>query len=631
MNGNKYIRNSIQFNSKYIHTEENKKLFDEFVQKDEAILAISSPYGTGKTYTFKQLIPDFKRILFITYRQSLAQSLYDELNQEGFKNYNDLTNEGLQQSKRLIIQLDSTVRLNYQDYITLENNLPEYDLIVVDEMEGVLNHFNAKTLKRKEETYDILTRLLTETKKVICLDGDLHNRSLDFLQNTIKKEYTFYKNEYQPEKKKIKFTRNLNYFNEEMTKDLKQNKNIVLPSMLSNPTQEYKNKYTDQGYKVVCHNGIEKNNEELKHFKEEWKKADLLLYSPTIEAGVDFDTKHFDKCYGYMGENSTSARAFSQMLHRVRQFESDEVLIYIGNLFYSEKAILFFPEMLEHKLFEGYDTKQGLGNIQKHNKCEELNTKQYLLNDFIHIIERKGYEWEILKDEKKEKVDKYDYTTRMEGISEAEVLKNEDGSLKERGYTELKQKQKDGLLKEEETYQLDKYFMSKKFKIDINKIDGKFVEEHFRKEYVIDNYNKYEKGEKLEKNFNNDLLEDKIEKINKIKKWFEGEEYLSNDTLRKDFKEYFKDPSIKQLFNTYPKRRGEQKLYQNVNSHILNELGYELVSKRKQDRDKTTGKMKETSTYTIKHCKILSEYLERKAILEEQKFKPSETEEECNL
>ena len=72
-------------------------------------------------------------------------------------------------------------------------------------------------------------------------------------------------------------------------------------------------------------------------------------------------------------------------------------------------------------------------------------------------------------------------------------------------------------------------------------------------------------------------------------------------------------------------------MYQNVNSHILNELGYELVSKRKQHRDKTTGKMKETSTYTIKHCKILSEYLERKAILEEQKFKPSETEEECNL
>ena len=185
LNGNKFIRNCVKFNSRYIYTDENKEIFDEFVQKEEAIIAISSAYGTGKTYTFKKLIPSFKKILFITYRQSLANSLYDELGSEGFKNYSELTNEGIQQSKRLIIQLDSLVRLNYQDFITLENYLPSYDLIVVDEMEGILNHFNAKTLKRKEETYDILTRLIQETKKIFCLDGDLHNRSLDFLQNSI--------------------------------------------------------------------------------------------------------------------------------------------------------------------------------------------------------------------------------------------------------------------------------------------------------------------------------------------------------------------------------------------------------------------------------------------------------------
>ena len=50
-----------------------------------------------------------------------------------------------------------------------------------------------------------------------------------------------------------------------------------------------------------------------------------------------------------------------------------------------------------------------------------MNTKNYLLNDLINIIERKGYKWEILKDEKKEQADKYDYTTRMEGIRKAEI------------------------------------------------------------------------------------------------------------------------------------------------------------------------------------------------------------------
>ena len=65
-----------------------------------------------------------------------------------------------------------------------------------------------------------------------------------------------------------------------------------------------------------------------------------------------------------MADNSTSARAFSQMLHRVRQFETDEVIIYIGNIYYNKEIILYFPDMLKNKLFEGYDTKQGFDKHQ---------------------------------------------------------------------------------------------------------------------------------------------------------------------------------------------------------------------------------------------------------------------------
>ena len=51
-------------------------------------------------------------------------------------------------------------------------------------------------------------------------------------------------------------------------------------------------------YKVIKHTGIEKNTLILKEFKTEWKKCDILCYSPTIEAGLDFDDEYFDKCYG---------------------------------------------------------------------------------------------------------------------------------------------------------------------------------------------------------------------------------------------------------------------------------------------------------------------------------------------
>ena len=261
--------------------------------------------------------------------------------------------------------------------------------------------------------------------------------------------------------------------------------------------------------------------------------------------------------------------------------------------------------------------KTGLGNIQKYNKCEELNTKDYLLNDFINIIERKGYEWEFLKETDGDE-EEYDYLKRKDGIAQAKILSNKYL------YQDLIQKQRKGLLVEEETYILDKYFMSKKFCIELEKIDDEFVEEHFRKEFIIDNYNQFNETEdKIEKTFDNDFLEDKIEKINTIFSWFKDKEgnkieYLKAEDLRNHFKTYFKDPSIKRLFSSYPKKGGDKKLFNNVNNHILSELGFEFVSKRKQYKDKTTNKKKEYNIYTLGYSKILNDYLLR---IEEKQLK----------
>ena len=82
----------------------------------------------------------------------------------------------------------------------------------------------------------------------------------------------------------------------------------------------------------------------------------FLPCSPTIEAGVGYDKEYFNTCMGYMPNNSTSSRAFSQMLHRVRNLKdeyperdlklprtADTILIYIGDLYYSEIIFLLAP------------------------------------------------------------------------------------------------------------------------------------------------------------------------------------------------------------------------------------------------------------------------------------------------
>ena len=118
-----------------------------------------------------------------------------------------------------------------------------------------------------------------------------------------------------------------------------------------------------------------------------------------------------------------------------------------------------------------------------------------------------------------------------------------------------------------------------------------------------------------------DLLEDKVEKINKIINWYKNDkvEYIEADRLREKFKDYFKDNSIKQLFNTYPKRGGDEKIFENVNTHIFNELGYEFISKKKKMKDTATNKAKVVNVYSIGKCKILNDYLERKEAIEAKK------------
>jgi len=212
-----------------------------------------------------------------------------------------------------------------------------------------------------------------------------------------------------------------------------------------------------------------------------------------------------------MSDKSTSARAFSQMLHRVRQFREKEMTIYIGNLNYHEKDFLYYPKTIDNYYFQNYDTIKGLENIQLHNKVEELNTINYVVSDFIRIIQRKGYTFKFL--EKRQKAKEVDYETRKEGICKVGLLKSFE-------YQELVEKQnKSQELTQEEVYHLDKYFMSLKFYKPIEEIDEAFIKTHFRQEFIIDNYNAMIENNKSsiqDRSMDNDFISDKLEVWNPI-------------------------------------------------------------------------------------------------------------------
>ena len=60
------------------------------------------------------------------------------------------------------------------------------------------------------------------------------------------------------------------------------------------------------------------------------------------------------------------------------------------------------------------------------------------------------------------------------------------------------------------------------------------------------------------------------------------------------------------LLNNYliliRKKRRNKNIFNNLGNHILTELGFELQKKRKQYKDRLTGKIKEYNNYTIGTC-----------------------------
>ena len=105
--------------------------------------------------------------------------------QLGFKNYLDAYDDAsVWNNPRLIVQLDSLMHVMLKNDRFLGEDIfdAHYDLIVLDEAESLLNHFDEETMNGKEIIiYDFIDKLITASSKVICLDGDVSDRCLQFI------------------------------------------------------------------------------------------------------------------------------------------------------------------------------------------------------------------------------------------------------------------------------------------------------------------------------------------------------------------------------------------------------------------------------------------------------------------
>lgn len=367
-----------KINAQYLLKDEivNEKI-DEWLEDDYKLLCVKSPMGTGKTYMMGNIIEKnsekFKRILWITHRITLTKQIYGSFKKYGFTTY--LDKEGnLGECDRIIVQLDSLERLFTIDVTDegCEISIPKYDLVVIDETESLLNHFNSPYLdKKKDGGRSLFNEMMTCIKyapKVIFMDADMGERTHCLISSMQEKKTQRIVNNYRPDKRTFNITSNLTRWMGAMRRDIKDRKKLCIVSMGTEVLMRIEEMIRGiKGIRYVKHTSQtdDKLKKKIENVNEYWTNFQVVMYSPTIESGVDFSVKHFDKMYCFLlsGSRTTSQRGFMQMTGRIRNLKCNTIECYLNeNNIQMNQPIYTFNDTLSY--LKHYEKLNGISIIK---------------------------------------------------------------------------------------------------------------------------------------------------------------------------------------------------------------------------------------------------------------------------
>ncbi|AKI81608.1 replication origin binding protein [Acanthamoeba polyphaga mimivirus] len=472
-------------------------------------LAVRSPMGTGKTTMIKKILDHYdniKKILWISHRQTLSKQIYGSFKNHGFVNYMDQKGN-LFEHDRLIIQIDSLKRIfKYdKDYNTV---FKQYDLVIIDEIEGNMNHFMSPYLRKDSDfsvrqTFQKMLNCIDTAKKLLVLDADLGMRSKLFIDNFGKSIVV--NNNYKPIQKIFEITNDLSSFQEILLADIKDGKNVCVVSMSASYLDKLEPKFAGLKYVIHTSKSDDKLKNELENVNYFWKKFQICCFSPTIECGVDFNEKHFDKIYCYLknGSKTCSQRSLLQMVGRIRQLGNNKILCYYSGPTNIDADIYTYDDILGYfrhyekingrKVLENVEYKKFIANgevtlkrvsanislfdhIHIYNEVEESNKNHSMfITVLFKLIQRAGHSMIFNTVEEPEEVEPDNNV-----ISHAEIL----SMINETKYkiSDLMKKQSKNQLSRTEKLVLEKYFFMKNFGVKDSSNKDEFVK--FHKKYA---------------------------------------------------------------------------------------------------------------------------------------------------
>ena len=311
--------------------------------KNNDVIAIKAPMGCGKSYDLKQLFNErdsygdykYKSICYYSCKRAFASSMIHDFSQYGFINYLDVEyKQDIMEKDRIICSVES-----------IHYCRDKYDIVIIDESESIADNLMGEMFKKNKpiECSLNIKEMIRNSPKVMIMDAYITSRSFDMIKDIIgedinKKKAHYLINEYKyPQRKYHDLDKKL--FVDALVKKIKEGKRCAVVCGSKKLSEYIRNempsnvniKYYDSRTPLPINCNV----------NEEWKDAQLLMYTPTITAGISYDpqlngekgiSKHYDNLFIYcVNKGSCHFRDTIQAHKRVRDFKSNEVYICIND------------------------------------------------------------------------------------------------------------------------------------------------------------------------------------------------------------------------------------------------------------------------------------------------------------
>jgi hypothetical protein len=371
---------------------------------DRCVMMLRAEMGTGKTHQLREYLRTCRpaRVLLVAFRISLCEYFGEYLSEFGFVMYNDERyRETLGAQPRVIVTVNSLFRLVGS----------EYDDVVLDEVEGIMEQFDAVHPAQRRGSWMVFEKLVRDTPRVLCLDAALGERAHSVVSG-IRRDVRVVVNEHRTATTRVVVVQRRDKFFSTMLERLGSGRRVVLASTSAAQLIAVYDAVTrafPEKRMYLIHAGTPEREKArfAASCNEFLPEYDGLFYSPTIQAGNSIDVP-FDELFVYATRSGPTPEAVHQMIGRVRTFHSPHVCVTFDTTPSEPSHEYNYEEIVEHmsnplvRASEGVEaayatdwrvefSRSPLFALSVWNTMYRVNGFNNFVARFLRICTEKGY------------------------------------------------------------------------------------------------------------------------------------------------------------------------------------------------------------------------------------------------